>query len=132
MGQTEAAQRGGECNSHSGGSKGDLTPKPLEDRVKFWEFGRFSRLNDVRGLRIQPSLRARRLKCTARMKRHRVPFQRSSRHFALPFKSGRTVINRWCVELIGVGVVIFQPRNFFLFCARDQIRSASELRMTAT
>lgn len=52
VGQTEAAQRGRECISHLGGSKGDLSPKPRETHVQFRSIprivtaGRHSRSSD--------------------------------------------------------------------------------------
>lgn len=131
VGQTEAAQRGRECNSHSDGSKGDLSPKPRENRVNPVRFGGLSWLDDIRGLRIQPSLRSRRLERTARAKRHRVLFQRLPRHRPLNFGASRPVINRGTVGLIGKWILIV-PEPLILFGrARNEVRNTSELRMTA-
>lgn len=132
VGQTEAAQRGGKCNSHPGGSKGDLSPKPRETRMNSEQFRGLSRLDDVRRLRIQPSLRSRRLERTARPKRHRVFFQRLPRHRALYFGPSRPVINRRAIALVWKGILI-RPESLVL-CrrARNEVRDTSELRMTAT
>lgn len=132
MGQTEAAQRGGECNSHPGRSKGDLSPKPRETHVNSGQFRGLSRLDDVRGLRIQPGLRPRRLKRAARPKRHRILFQRLPRHRALNFRAGGPVIHRRADGLVGERVVVVPEPFVLLGRARNEIRNASELRMTAT
>lgn len=132
VGQTEAAQRGGECNSHPGGSKGDYSPKPRETRMNSGQFRGLSRLDNIRRLRIQPSLWSRRLEGPARPKRHRVLFQRLPRHRALQFGASRSVIDRWSNGLVGERVVIVPEPLVLLSRARNEIRNTSELRMTAT
>ena len=132
VGQTEAAQRGRECNGHPGGSKGDLSPKPREPHANSRQFRGLSRLDDIRGLRIQPGLRSRRLESTARPKRHRVLFQRLPRHRALQLGASRPVINRRAESLVRERVVIVPEPLVLCSRARHEIRNASELRMTAT
>ena len=132
VGQTEAAQRGGECNSAPPGSKADLSSKLCQNRVNLGCFARLSRLDDVRGLRIQTSLRSRRPERSARAKRHRVLFHRLPRHRARNFRASRPVIDRRGESLVGKRIVVVHQCLVLVAGARDEIRHASELRMAAT
>ena len=92
-------------------------------------FGGLLRLDDIRGLRIQPCLRSRWLECTTRPKRHRVLFQGLPGHRALQFGAGRPVIDRRTHGFIRERVVIVPESLVLLARARDEIGNTSELRM---
>ena len=91
-----------------------------------------SRLDDIRGLRIQPGFRSRRFERTARRKVHRVLFNRLPRHRALQFGAGRAVIDSRSDGLVGERVVIVPQRLVLRARPRNEIGNASELRMAAT
>lgn len=132
MGQTEAAQRGGKSSGQVRGRKGGLLAKSRENHMKTREFGGLSWLDDIRGLRIQASLRSRWLKRTARTKRHRVFFQRLSRHRALQIPTDRPVIHGRPLSRVGERIVVVPKRLVLFTRARHEVRNASELRMAAT
>lgn len=123
---------GGSVSVTSVGRKAISRRNPVKPTCNSGQFRGLSRLDDIRGLRIQPSLWSRRLESTARPKRHRVLFQRLPRHRALQLGASRPVINRRAIGLVWKGILISPESLVLCRRARHEIRNASELRMTAT